>query len=60
MEGITIDKEAVLVVMDPKVFAIREIILPNIGSLEQPIQISHAPRTMSIDETPMHDQVKAL
>ncbi len=47
-------------VMDPKVFAIREIILPNIGSLEQPIQISHAPRTMSIDETPMHDQVKAL
>jgi hypothetical protein len=49
------DEKAVLMATYPKLFAIGEVILLDLGSLKQPIQILHVLGTMLIDETPIRD-----
>ncbi len=60
MEGVMDDEKVVLMATNPELFAIDEVVLLDLGSLKQPIQILHVLGTMLIDETPICDRVKGF
>jgi len=60
VEGVMDNEKTVFMAMDPELFIIGEVVLLDLGSLKQPIQILHVLGTMLIDETLVHDQVKGF
>ncbi len=60
MEGVMDDEKAVLMAINPELFAIGEMVLLDLGSLKQPIQILHLLGTILIDETHVCDRVKGF
>jgi hypothetical protein len=54
------NEKAVFMATDPKLFAIGEVVLLDLGFLKQPIQILHVLGTMLINETPICDRFKGF
>ncbi len=54
------NENTLLMATDPELFVVGEVVLLDLGSLKQPIQIQHVPGTMLIDETTVRERVKGF
>jgi len=60
VEGVMDDEKAVLMATNLELFVIGEMVLLDLGSLKQPIQILHLLGTILIDENIVCDRVKGF